>query len=101
MQIDTSSAARKGAVLVKWGFETYRSGFRRMTRRSERHFEAADWRGVQHDMVERLTLYKSVVRGVIGELERVFGSAGRDDALWSAMKGEYSRLMAGRGDLEL
>ena len=26
--------ARKGAILVKWGFEKYRSGFRRITRRS-------------------------------------------------------------------
>jgi isocitrate dehydrogenase kinase/phosphatase len=99
--VDASSVARKGAILVKWGFEKYRSGFRRMTRRSELHFETADWRGVQHDMVERLMLYRSVVKSVVWELEQVFGSAGRDEALWSAMKGEYSRLMARRGDLEL
>ena len=42
--------ARKGAILVKWGFEKYRSGFRRITRASQRHFEEADWHGVQRDV---------------------------------------------------
>ena len=56
-----ATVSRKGAILVKWGFERYRSGFRRITRASQRHFEAADWHGVQRDMLERLTLYRSVV----------------------------------------
>ena len=96
-----ASLARKGAILVKWGFEKYRSGFRRITRRSQLHFEAADWHGVQRDMVERLTLYTTVVRRVLAELERVFGAAGRDEELWAEMKGEYAALMGGRGDREL
>ena len=96
-----ASIARKGAILVKWGFEKYRSGFRRITRRSQIHFEDGDWRGVQLDMVGRLTLYKSVVTSVVAALEQVFGAGGRDEALWAAMKAEYSRLMTGRGDLEL
>jgi len=96
-----ASIARKGAILVKWGFEKYRSGFRRITRRSRLHFEAADWHGVHRDMVERLTLYATVVRRVVAELERVFGAAGRDDDLWAEMKAEYAALMGGRGDLEL
>jgi isocitrate dehydrogenase kinase/phosphatase len=96
-----ASLARKGAILVQWGFEKYRSGFRRITRRSQLHFEAADWHGVQRDMVERLTLYTTVVRRVLAELERVFGAAGRDEELWAEMKGEYAALMRGRGDREL
>jgi len=92
---------RKGAILVKWGFERYRSGFRRITRRSARHFEAADWHGVQHDMVERLALYTSVVRRVVASLEEVFGAERRSPEVWSAMKREYSWLMGGHGDLEL
>jgi isocitrate dehydrogenase kinase/phosphatase len=96
-----ASIARKGAILVKWGFEKYRSGFRRITRRSQLHFEAADWHGVQDDMATRLTLYTSVVQGVVTELGRVFGGAGRSEALWAAMKAEYAGLMGDRGDLEL
>lgn len=92
---------RKGAILVKWGFEKYRSGFRRITRRSARHFEAADWHGVQQDMVERLALYTSVVRRVVASLGEVFGEDRRTPGLWSAMKREYSWLMSGHGDLEL
>ena len=92
---------RKGAILVKWGFERYRSGFRRITRCSARHFEAADWHGVQHDMAERLALYTSVVRRVVASLEEVFGEERRSPELWSAMKREYSWLMGGHGDLEL
>ncbi|MHB1046661.1 MAG: bifunctional isocitrate dehydrogenase kinase/phosphatase [Thermoanaerobaculia bacterium] len=92
---------RKGAILVKWGFERYRSGFRRITRRSARHFEAADWHGVQHDMAERLALYTNVVRRVVGSLAEVFGAERRSPELWSAMKREYSWLMRGHGDLEL
>jgi isocitrate dehydrogenase kinase/phosphatase len=92
---------RKGAILVKWGFERYRSGFRRITRCSARHFEAADWHGVQHDMAERLALYTSVVRRVVASLAEVFGAERRSPELWSAMKREYSWLMGGHGDLEL
>ena len=65
--------ARKGAILVKWGFEKYRSGFRRITRRSALHFEFGDWHGVQVDIVDRLALYTNVVRRVVAALEEVFG----------------------------
>jgi isocitrate dehydrogenase kinase/phosphatase len=93
--------ARKGAILVKWGFEKYRSGFRRITRCSARHFETSDWHGVQRDMVERLALYTNVVRRVVSSLEEVFGGVRRSPELWSATKREYSWLMNGHGDLEL
>ena len=96
-----AAAARQGAILIKAGFERYRSGFRRITRASQRHFEEADWHAVQRGMLERLTLYGAVVRGVVTSIEEVFGAAGRDEALWAAMKEEHSHLMAGRGDLEL
>ena len=97
---EEASVPRKGAILVKWGFEKYRSGFRRITRASQRHFEAADWHGVQRDMRERLALYTAVVERVVASIVELF-RGGRDEALWSAMKDEYARLMAGRGDLEL
>lgn len=93
--------ARKGAVLVKWGFEKYRSGFRRITRRSAFHFEVADWHGVQRDMVDRLALYTNVVRRVVDALGDVFGEERRSPELWTAMKREYAWLMSGHGDLEL
>jgi isocitrate dehydrogenase kinase/phosphatase len=103
MPVEEATPARKGAILLKGGFETYRSGFRRITRASQRHFEEADWHGVQHDMLERLTLYTSVVRRVVGAIAGLLvgHDGGRDEALWSAMKDEFSRLMAGRGDVEL
>jgi len=93
--------ARKGAILVKWGFEKYRSGFRRITRRSALHFEFGDWHGVQHDMVDRLALYTNVVRRVVAALEAAFEDERRSPELWTAMKREYSWLMSGHGDLEL
>jgi isocitrate dehydrogenase kinase/phosphatase len=99
--VEEATVTRKGAILIKWGFEKYRSGFRRITRASQRHFEAADWHGVQHDMKERLALYSGVSRRVVDALGQVFGPALRDEALWRAMKADYSRLMVGRGDLEL
>ena len=86
---------------MKWGFERYRSGFRRITRRSARHFEAADWHGVQQDMVERLALYGSVVKRVVAALEEAFGTERRSPELWSAMKREFAWLVGGHGDLEL
>lgn len=93
--------ARKGAILVKWGFEKYRSGFRRITRRSALHFEFGDWHGVQVDMVDRLALYTNVVKRVVAALEEVFGPSQRSPELWSSMKREYAWLMSGHGDLEL
>ncbi len=96
-----TAVARRGAILIKWGFEAYRARFRRITRASERHFEAADWHGVQRDMIERLKLYGAVVGRVVDALETFFGSASRDEDLWSAMKREHAALMQGRGDAEL
>src|SRR5258708_4511023 len=98
---EDATVARQGAILVKWGVEKDRSAFRRITRTSQRHFEAADWHGIQRDMLERLHLYAGVVQQVVASLGQVSGSSGRDEALWSAMKSEYTALMAGRGDLEL
>ncbi len=74
---EEASLARKGAILAKWGFDQYRSGFRRITRASRRHFEGADWREASGDMVERLTLYRSVVLEVVAALAQV--APGRDD----------------------
>src|ERR1700761_1186484 len=99
--VESTTVARQGAVLVKWGFEKYRSAFRRVTRTSQRHFEAADWPGVQRDMLERLNLYPVVVEQLVEALGPVLGGVGRDEALWTAMKGEFSALMARRADLEL
>ena len=98
---EKTSVARNGAILVKSAFERYRSAFRRITRASQQHFEAADWRGIQRDMQERLGLYPVVVREAVAALENAFGAATRDEALWSAMKVEFTALTAGRGDLEL
>lgn len=72
---EEASVARQGAILVKWGFEKYRAGFRRITRTSQQHFEAADWPGVQRDMLERLSIYGGVVRDVVLALRQVFGTA--------------------------
>ncbi len=94
-----ASPARTGAIVLKWGFEKYRSGFRRITRASQRHFEAADWHGVQRDMRERLALYTGVVERVVASIVELV--RGGDEALWARMKEEYSLLMAGRVDGEL
>jgi isocitrate dehydrogenase kinase/phosphatase len=93
--------ARKGAVAVKWGFEKYRSAFRRITRASQEHFQAANWQAARRDMVQRLSIYGGVVREVVEALFQIFGADVRDEALWAAMKAEFSALMGGRGDLEL
>jgi isocitrate dehydrogenase kinase/phosphatase len=92
--------ARRGAVTVKWGFEHYRSRFRRITRRAASRFESEDWKGAQEDSRERLALYGRVVRRVVASLERVFDGTG-DEAVWKRMKSEYAALMAGHPDLEL
>jgi isocitrate dehydrogenase kinase/phosphatase len=92
--------ARRGAVTVKWGFEQYRSRFRRITRRATARFENEDWKGAQQDMTERLALYSQIVQRVVSALAGIFGGTG-DEALWTAMKEEYAALMAGHADLEL
>ena len=93
--------ARRAAIVVKWGFERYRSLFRRITRRAQTRFEQEDWHGVDRDMRERLALYTRVVRRVVREIGSELGAGTADEALWARIKLDYGELVAGRADVEL
>lgn len=93
--------AEQAANAIATAFELYQRTFLRLTRCARGRFEARDWHGHERDAVERLELYKRVVDRVVEETRRTLGSHVHEKAVWSDMRSVYSRLIAGREDVEL
>ena len=56
------SLAERGANAIHAAFLAYRTEFNAITRRAKVRFEQRDWHGMQDDALERLGLYKKIVR---------------------------------------
>ena len=96
-----SGLASSAGEAVHGVFDSYHAQFKLVTRRARARFETRDWRGAQQDAVERLTLYRQFVEWTVRELHRLLGGALTDRDTWDEMKRVYSRLAAGRNDIEL
>jgi isocitrate dehydrogenase kinase/phosphatase len=101
MDTNQPPLAELGARAIRDGFDAYHSRFKRITRRARDRFEARDWHGAHRDALERLDLYGQVLAQVVQGVNEALGGRTRDGSLWAAMKGHYSRLIAGRVDFEL
>lgn len=103
MKPDTSFArqAEQTAEAIATAFELYQRAFLRLTRCAQGRFEARDWRGHERDAVERLELYKRVIDRIVEETRRALDTRVHEKAIWSYMRSVYSRLIAGRNDVEL
>ncbi|MCX7706486.1 MAG: bifunctional isocitrate dehydrogenase kinase/phosphatase [Anaerolineae bacterium] len=103
MKPDTSFArqAQQAAEAIATAFELYQRAFLRLTRCAQGRFEARDWHGHERDAVERLELYKRVIDRIVAETRRTLDTRVYEKTIWSHMRSVYSRLIAGRDDVEL
>jgi isocitrate dehydrogenase kinase/phosphatase len=97
----TRNSAEKTAEAILAGFEDYQRTFFKITQRARLRFDERDWHGAQHDALERLELYGTVVSQVVGKVGEVLGEKTKDKSTWSEMKTFYSQWIEGRGDFEL
>lgn len=81
-------------------FANYNAEFRAITRRAPLRFDGRDWRGSQHDHVERIELYDRFVNQTVGEVREALGTAALERERWRQIRGEFAALIADLPDPE-
>lgn len=77
------------ADLIMMAYLRYHHQYRRITRRAQIRFEHRDWRGMQADARERLTLYRHQVDETRGQLLKLLGDSAADSTFWKKVKAAY------------
>lgn len=91
----------RAANLIHTRFDDYHERFRAATRRARERFEAADWRGIREQTVERLELHGRCIARTLEAVAEGLGERVHDRAVWSELKDAYTRSILGRDDFEL
>ncbi|MEZ5562730.1 MAG: bifunctional isocitrate dehydrogenase kinase/phosphatase [Gammaproteobacteria bacterium] len=86
--------AVRAAKAIFAAFEDYNDGFRGITRRAQRRFEAREWQLGQRDAVERIELYDHRVERCLAGLVGTLGRHIAEEATWNAARAEFARLTA-------
>src|SRR5580700_12328661 len=81
-------------------FAHYNAEFRAITRRAPLRFDTRDWRGSQHDAIERIGLYDRFVNQTIEELRATLEAQALDRGLWQQIHDHFARQIAELGDPE-
>jgi isocitrate dehydrogenase kinase/phosphatase len=87
---NSSPDARQCARALVDAFARYNAEFRAITRRAPVRFDNRDWRGSQHDAVERIELYDRFVNQTIEELKESLGAHARERTLWHEIHREFA-----------
>ncbi len=96
----TPSAAQDCARRIAAAFAAYNAAFRAITRRAPERFDARDWKGSQHDMVERIELYDHFVERSVAELRGLLGERALERRLWREIRTEFADRVATLADAE-
>jgi isocitrate dehydrogenase kinase/phosphatase len=79
---------------VSASFANYQARFHEITRRARDRFLSRDWSGSFDDAAARLRLYTDVLDHVVESTKALLGSKVCDRGMWTAIKAEYSPLIA-------
>ncbi len=99
MSVDTR--ARRAAAQIRDGFKTYERDNLEIARRAAQRFAQRDWRGMQQDAKERLTLYGRVLDKVVEEVRAVLGPDGGGTDTWGAIRDVYAESIIGHPAIEV
>ena len=88
-----AESAQSVATVIRDGFDAYHEGFLAISRRAQRRFAQADWKGMVGDARERLDLYSGVLRGVLEDLRGA--GVGEGTAFWAMTRSRYSQALVG------
>jgi isocitrate dehydrogenase kinase/phosphatase len=91
----------QAAAIITAAFDRHVERFRDLTCHARAHFEARDWQAGQRNAAHRLDLYGETVSEALNELGALLGGGIADRPIWSAIRAEYARRIAGAGDEEL
>ena len=98
---DRSVAARRVAVLVHEGFDTFYRQFKRLTRESRRWFDRQDWVRLRGESHRRIDLYQQYVSATLAALAPLTDAHPRDEALWQEAHLHYAAVTRRRIDVEV
>ncbi|MFL6516309.1 MAG: bifunctional isocitrate dehydrogenase kinase/phosphatase [Chthoniobacterales bacterium] len=98
IQSDGESDAGKLAAVVAGqiseSFADYQARFHEITSRARDRFLSRDWSGSFDDAAARLRLYTDVLDDVVERTKTLLGANLCDRDIWTAIKAEYSPLIA-------
>ena len=94
------AAAQDCARRIAEAFVRYNAEFRAITRRAPQRFDDRDWRGSQHDIVERIELYDLFVNHTVEEIRALLGERALDRALWRRIRAAFAARLAKLPDAE-
>jgi len=83
------------------GFVDYIAGFRKISRRAQRHFTQREWTEQDTDSRQRLTLHRSTVVQTVERVQSVLDGVADRRGTWRTARAHYKRRIADRSDLTL
>ena len=94
------AAAQDCARRIAEAFVRYNAEFRAITRRAPLRFDNRDWRGSQHDIVERIELYDLFVNHTVEEIRALLGERALDRDLWRRIRAAFAARVTELPDAE-
>ena len=83
------------------GFVDYIAGFRKISRRAQRHFTQREWTEHDADSRQRLALHRSCVVQAVDRVRPLLDGVADGRGTWRTARNHYKRRIADRSDLTL
>jgi isocitrate dehydrogenase kinase/phosphatase len=93
--------ATLAANVIYEALNTYHARYKGITQRARLRFKNRDWRSMQRDAAERLSLYKDVVDRIERRIKYLLVGRAQSKPVWEHIKKVYSGVIAGNHDWEL
>ena len=91
----------QGAKAILDAFNTYRTRFKEITRRSQSHFIERNWQAMRADAARRLELYREAVNRIETDIRLLLADRDQDKSIWVDIKTAYSAMLVRNDDWEL
>lgn len=89
------------ANTIKYGYYSYLSEFKSITKRAKQRFEQRDWHVIHSDSQERLLLYKNKVQDIARLIKQDLKNDSKNATFWLQIKNRYANFSEMRNDYEI
>ena len=97
----SEAAGRQIADTILAGFVDYIAGFRKVSKRAQRHFAEREWTEQDDDSRQRLDLHRSTVLQTVDRVRPLVDEIADRRGAWRTGRSHYKRRVAQRSDLVL
>ena len=97
----SEEAGRQIADTILAGFVDYIAGFRKVSKRAQRHFAEREWTEQEDDSRQRLDLHRSTVLETVDRVRPLVDGVADRRGAWRTARSHYKRRVAQRSDLVL